>query len=156
MCAAARGSIAIAFIGPLTGDVAARGLGGRNGAVLAVRQRNRSQPDLPAIELIVLDDACRPDQGIAVVQHAAANHAIVAAVAHYCSAVAARTAPLFESARLPAVLWGSHEADITDANDYRYVHRICGTNRLESDAAARFLIARGHRRWGRRLRRCRR
>jgi len=137
--------VAIAFIGPLTGGPAARGLGGRNASMLAVAGRSAAWSQ--AVRLVVLDDACDPAQGVAAARAAVADRSIVAAVAHYCSRVAMRTAPEFEAGGLPTVLWGAHEAGITDDNAYRFVHRVCGTNRLESDSAARFLRARGHRRW---------
>ena len=56
--AAAKDTVKIAFIGPLTGGVSANGLGGRNSADLAVRLRNADPKSQYDYELAVLDDEC--------------------------------------------------------------------------------------------------
>ena len=51
--AAAKDTVRIAFIGPLTGGVSANGIGGRNSADLAVRVRNADSATKYEYELVV-------------------------------------------------------------------------------------------------------
>ena len=69
--AAAKETVRIAFIGPLTGGVAANGLGGRNSVDLAVKLRNSDPKARFSYELVVLDDECKPNVGVQVATKAA-------------------------------------------------------------------------------------
>jgi branched-chain amino acid transport system substrate-binding protein len=84
---AAKDTVKIAFIGPLTGGVSANGLGGRNSADLAVRLRNADPKSQYDYELAVLDDECKPNIGVQVARRRgrSQDHR---GVTHYCSAVA--------------------------------------------------------------------
>ena len=62
--AQAKDTVKIAFIGPLTGGVAANGIGGRNSADLAVKLRNEDPKSKYKYELVVLDDECKPNVGV--------------------------------------------------------------------------------------------
>ena len=62
--AAAKETVKLAFIGPLTGGNSALGLGGRNSADLAVKLHNASGKGKYQYELVVLDDECKPDTGV--------------------------------------------------------------------------------------------
>src|SRR5512142_374472 len=86
--AAAKDTVRIAFIGPLTGGNSAIGLGGRNSADLAVKLRNADPKARYRYELVVLDDECKPDTGVQVATRAASDRSVVAGVTHYCSVVA--------------------------------------------------------------------
>ncbi len=81
---AAKEKVKVAFIGPLTGGVAANGLGGRNSADLAVKLRNADPKAKYEYELTVLDDECKPNTAVQAATKAGADSAIIAAVAHYC------------------------------------------------------------------------
>src|SRR5262245_66557104 len=61
--AAAKDKVKVGFIGPLTGGVAANGIGGRNSAELAVRLRNADPKAKYEYALVVLDDECKPNVG---------------------------------------------------------------------------------------------
>ena len=89
--AMAKDTVRIAFIGPLTGGVAANGLGGRNAADLAVRLRNADPKARYTYELVVLDDECKPNVGVQVATRAASDNTVIAGVTHYCSTVAMAT-----------------------------------------------------------------
>lgn len=140
-------TVRIAFIGPLTGGVAANGLGGRNSADLAVRLRNAAPETKYRYRLEVLDDECKPNIGVQVATKAAASRHVVAAVAHYCSAVAMGTVDVYHRFGLPAVVWGAVLPDITYGNDYKEVHRVNGTMINQNEVAARFMTESGYRRW---------
>ena len=57
---AAKDTVKISFIGPLTGGVAANGIEGRNSADLAVKLRNEDPKAKYTYQLVALDDECKP------------------------------------------------------------------------------------------------
>lgn len=140
-------AVKIAFIGPLTGGVAANGIGGRNSADLAVRLRNADPQSQYRYELVVLDDECKPNIGVQVATKAAADDKVIAAVAHYCSAVAMGTVDVYHKFGLPAVVWGAVLPDVTYGNDFKEVHRVNGTMINQNDVAAAFMTGLGYKRW---------
>lgn len=103
----AKDTVRIAFIGPLTGGVAANGLGGRNSADLAVRLRNADPKAKYTYELMVLDDECKPNVGVQVATRAASDNSVIAGVTHYCSTVAMATVDVYKRFGLPVVVWGA-------------------------------------------------
>jgi branched-chain amino acid transport system substrate-binding protein len=145
--AVAKDTVRIAFVGPLTGGVAANGLGGRNSANLAVRLRNADPGAKYAYELVVLDDECKPNVGVQVATKAGADRRIVAAVAHYCSTVAMGTVDIYHRFGLPVVIWGAVLPDITYKNDFDEIHRVNGTMINQNEVAARFMTGLKYRRW---------
>src|SRR3979409_732369 len=84
--AAAKDKVKIAFIGPLTGGVAANGIGGRNSAELAVKLRNADPKAKYEYELAVLDDECKPNVAVQVATKAGADSSVMAAAAATTSA----------------------------------------------------------------------
>lgn len=143
--AQAKDTVKIAFIGPLSGGSSAPGLGGRNSAQLAVDQRNADPSAKYQYELVALDDECKPNIGIQVATKAASDRSIVAAIAHYCSAVGIATVDTYARFRLPVVIWGAILPEITYGNDYPQIHRVNGTMINEGILAADFLTERGYR-----------
>ena len=145
--AAAKEKVKVAFIGPLTGGVAANGIGGRNSADLAVRLRNVDPKAKYEYELTVLDDECKPNTAVQAATKAGADNAIIAAVAHYCSATAIATVDTFNRLGLPMVVWGAVLPDITYRNKYPEVHRVNGTMINQNDVAAKFMTGLGFKTW---------
>jgi branched-chain amino acid transport system substrate-binding protein len=144
---AAKDTVRIAFIGPLTGGVSANGLGGRNSAKLAVRLRNASSTARYQYELVALDDECKPNVGVQVATKAAADSSVIAAVAHYCSAVAMGTVDVYHKFGLPIVVWGAVLPDVTYSHNYREIHRVNGTMINQNDVAAKFMLGQGFKKW---------
>jgi len=145
--AAAKEKVKVAFIGPLTGGVAANGIGGRNSADLAVRLRNADPKAKYEYDLTVLDDECKPNTAVQAATKAGADNAIIAAVAHYCSATAIATVDTFNRLGLPMVVWGAVLPDITYRNKYPEVHRVNGTMINQNDVAAKFMTGLGFKTW---------
>src|SRR3954453_14111670 len=85
--AAAKDKAKVAFIGPLTGGVAANGIGARNSAELAVKLHADPKAKYD-YELLVLDDECKPNVAVQAATKAGADRSVIAAAAHYCSAAA--------------------------------------------------------------------
>jgi len=145
--AAAKDTVKIAFIGPLTGGVSANGLGGRNSADLAVRLRNADPKSQYDYELAVLDDECKPNIGVQVATKAAADRKVIAGVTHYCSAVAMGTVDVYHRFGLPVIVWGAVLPDVTYAHDYKEIHRVNGTMINQNEVAAQFMTGLKYRRW---------
>jgi branched-chain amino acid transport system substrate-binding protein len=145
--AAAKDKVKIAFIGPLTGGVAANGIGGRNSAELAVKLRNADPKAKYEYELVVLDDECKPNTAVQVATKAGADRAIIAATAHYCSAAAIATVDTFNRLGLPMIVWGAVLPDITYRNQYPEVHRVNGTMINQNEVAAKFMAGQGFKKW---------
>ena len=144
---AAKDKVKVAFIGPLTGGVAANGIGGRNSAELAVKLRNADPKAKYEYELTVLDDECKPNTAVQAATKAGADSAIVAAVAHYCSATAIATIDTFNRLELPMIVWGAVLPDITYRNKYPEVHRVNGTMINQNEVAAKFMAGLGFKTW---------
>ena len=145
--AAAKEKVKIAFIGPLTGGVAANGIGGRNSAELAVKLRNADPKAKYDYELAVLDDECKPNTAVQVATKAGADRAIIAAVAHYCSATAIATVDTFNRLELPMIVWGAVLPDVTYRNKYPEVHRVNGTMINQNEVASKFMTGLGFKTW---------
>ncbi|HCE9036894.1 branched-chain amino acid ABC transporter substrate-binding protein [Klebsiella michiganensis] len=142
----AKETVKIAFIGPLTGGASATGLGGRNSAQLAVNQHNADPAAKYTFELIKFDDECKPATGVQVVTKAATNSSIIAAIGHYCSAVAAVTVNTYHRFGLPLVVWGAVLPEITYGNNYKEIHRVNGTMINEGKLAAEYVKNSGFKR----------
>lgn len=145
--AQAKDTVKIAFIGPLTGGVAANGIGGRNSADLAVKLRNEDPKSKYKYELVVLDDECKPNVGVQVATKAAADNSIIAGVTHYCSAVAMSTVDVYRKFGMPMIVWGAVLPEITYGNDFKEVHRVNGTMINQNEVAAKFMTGLGYKRW---------
>jgi branched-chain amino acid transport system substrate-binding protein len=145
--ALAKDQVKVGFIGPLTGGVSANGLGGRNSADLAVRLRNQDGKAKYQYEMVALDDECKPNIGVQVATKLAADDDVVAAVTHYCSAVAIGTVDTYHKFGLPVVVWGAVLPDITYGNDYPEIHRVNGTMINQNETAAQFMRGLGYQNW---------
>lgn len=145
--AAAKDSVKVAFIGPLTGGVSANGLGGRNSADLAVRLRNADPKAKYSYELLSLDDECKPNIGVQVATKAASDKAVIGGVTHYCSAVAIGTVDIYHRFSLPVVVWGAVLPEVTYGNNYKAVHRVNGTMINQNQVAAKFMAGQGFKTW---------
>lgn len=145
--AQAKDTVKIAFIGPLTGGVAANGIGGRNSADLAVKLRNEDPKSKYKYELVVLDDECKPNVGVQVATKAAADNSIIAGVTHYCSAVAMSTVDVYRKFGMPMIVWGAVLPEITYGQDFKEVHRVNGTMINQNEVAAKFMTGLGYKRW---------
>ncbi|WP_448191492.1 branched-chain amino acid ABC transporter substrate-binding protein [Azospirillum sp. sgz301742] len=141
--ARAKDTVTVAFIGPLTGGVAAVGLGGRNSADLAVKLRNADAKAKYSYQLTVLDDECKPNIGVQVATKAATDKAVIGGVTHYCSAVAIGTVDVYHQFGMPAIVWGAVLPDITYANDYKEIDRVNGTMINQNEVAAKFMTDKG-------------
>jgi branched-chain amino acid transport system substrate-binding protein len=145
--AAAKDKVKVGFIGPLTGGVAANGIGGRNSAELAVKLRNVDPQAKYDYELVVLDDECKPNTAVQVATKMAADRSVIAAATHYCSAVAIATVETYHKFGFPIIVWGAVLPDITYRNKFAEVHRVNGTMINQNDTAAKLMASLGFKKW---------
>ena len=145
--AAAKDKVKVAFIGPLTGGVAANGIGARNSAELAVKLRNADPRAKYEYELLVLDDECKPNVAVQVATKAGADRSVIAAAAHYCSAAAIAAVETYNRLGLPMVVWGAVLPDITYRAKYPEVHRVNGTMINQNEVAAKLMTGLGFKKW---------
>jgi branched-chain amino acid transport system substrate-binding protein len=145
--AAAKDKVKVGFIGPLTGGVAANGIGGRNSADLAVKLRNADPKAKYEYEFVVLDDECKPNVGVQVATKLAADRSLIAAATHYCSAVAIGTVETYHKFGLPIIVWGAVLPDITYRNKFAEIHRVNGTMINQNDTAAKLMASLGFKKW---------
>jgi branched-chain amino acid transport system substrate-binding protein len=145
--APAKDKVKVGFIGPLTGGVAANGIGGRNSAELAVKLRNAEPQAKYDYELVVLDDECKPNIGVQVATKMAADRSVIAAATHYCSAVAIGTVETYHKFGFPIIVWGAVLPDITYRNKFAEVHRVNGTMINQNETAAKLMASQGFKKW---------
>ena len=145
--AAAKQTVKIAFIGPLTGGVSANGLGGRNSTDLAVRLRNDDPKAKYTYELVSLDDECKPNIGVQVATKAASDNAIIAGVTHYCSAVAVGTVDVYHKFGMPVIVWGAVLPEVTYGHDNKEINRVNGTMINQNQVAAKFMTGLKYKKW---------
>ena len=141
----AKETVKVGFIGPLTGGLSALGVGGRNSADLAVQEANEDPNSKFLYELTSFDDECKPNVGIQVATKAASDRKMVGAVTHYCSAVALGTVGIYHRFKMPAIVWGAVQPDITYGNDYKEIFRTPGTMINQNEQAAKFMYGKGYR-----------
>jgi len=145
--AAAKEQVKVGFIGPLTGGVAANGIGGRNSAELAVKLRNADPQAKYEYELVVLDDECKPNVGVQVATRMAADRSVVAAATHYFSVVAIGTVETYHKFGFPIIVCGAVLPDITYRNQFAEVHRVNGTMINQNETAAQLMAKLGFKKW---------
>lgn len=142
--AAAKDTVKIAWVGPLTGALSAHGIGGRNSAELAVKLMNAKPDAKYNYELVTLDDECKPNVGVQVVTKIAADRSISAAIPHYCSATAIATVDIFNRFKLPMVVWAAVLPEITYGHQYPEVHRVSGILIGQNRVGAEFMKGLGY------------
>ncbi len=140
----AKEKVKIAFVGPLTGAISQHGIGGRNSAELAIKLKNADPATKYEYELVAMDDECKPNVGVQVVTKIASDNSIVAAIPHYCSAVAIATVDIYSRFKLPMVVWAAVLPDITYAKKVPEIHRVSGTLIGQNRVGAQFMKQLGY------------
>jgi branched-chain amino acid transport system substrate-binding protein len=141
---AAKKTVKIAWVGPMTGGNAGPGLGGKNSFDLAVREANADATKKYTYEPVFIDDECKPDVGVQAALKAASDPAVMGSVSHYCSTVAISTVDTFHNNGLADIVWGAVLPAITYGNDYKEVFRVNGTQIQQNDVHAQMDIDWGY------------
>ena len=139
----------IGVISPLSGDLAALGLGIKNSVDLAVKQANESGA-IPGwtLELAAEDDEAKPDVGKNAATKLAADKDVVAVVGNLNSSVSQSVQPVLASAKITMVSPANTNPSLTQGADfatapkrtYPNYFRTCTTDSIQGPFAARYLF----------------
>ncbi len=132
--------VKIGFLGPITGANAAEGAAARNAFLMAIDNVNKSGKFPYTIEVMVIDDAGKPETGMAGAQQIVADPLIVAASGHWNSGVAEATIPIFKQAEIPLLIWGAIRDTLTSPENYPYITRSAPTAVQENEPLSHTMI----------------
>lgn len=132
--------VKIGFLGPITGANSAEGAAARNAFLLAIEQANESGRFPYQIDVMVIDDAGKPETGMAGAQQIVADPTVIAASGHWNSGVAEATIPVFKQAEIPMLIWGAIRDTLTSPENYPYITRSAPTAAQENQPLADALI----------------
>lgn len=135
--ALAKDTIALGFIGPLTGANGLQGLGARNGFQLAIDQ---VPDDFPyTVKGLAEDDASKSQVGVHAAMKLVNDPDMVALTCCWNSPVALAIMPVVKRANIPLVVWGAISPKITDQN-FAQVTRTAPTLTQENGPMAEWLV----------------
>ena len=138
-----RGNIRIGLITGLTGPTAAWGEPTRNGAAMAVDDINkRGGVRGRRVELLVEDDAGKPEQSAAVATKLITRDDVIALVCCDSSSRSLAAAPIAQSYGTPMVSPTSSLPAVTKVGDT--IFRVCPTDDFEAAVLARLAVDRLH------------
>ena len=134
----AHAEILIAVAGPMTGPDAGTGEEIRQGAEMAVADINANGGVLGEnVRLIVGDDACDPDQAVAVANQLV-NNGVVFVAGHFCSHSSIPASKVYEKAGVLMISPGSTNPRLTDEGGDN-VFRVCGRDDQQGIVAGDYL-----------------
>ena len=133
-------TVKIAFIGPLTGDNAAVGIGSKNSFELKVNEVLASGDYPYNVEVVYEDDASDPATGVAAANKVCSDPDVVAAATHWNSPVGLATVSVFHKFGVAQVFWGTIHSDIIYGNDYKEVTRVIPTSLESNELAAEWAV----------------
>jgi branched-chain amino acid transport system substrate-binding protein len=137
---AAQAEIRIAVAGPMTGANAWFGEQYQRGTELAVADLNARGGVLgESVELIVGDDACDPDQAVALARKLISDGAVFVA-GHWCSHSAIPASKVYEAAEILMIAPGAISSRLTDEGGPN-VFRVCGRDDRQGIKVADHLVA---------------
>lgn len=140
--------VKLGFLSPITGPNAAEGAAARNAFQMAIDAANASGDFPYTIELVIIDDASKPEVGAAGAQQVVADNQVVAATGHWNSGVAEATIPIFKQAEIPLLIWGAIREGLTSPENYPYITRSAPTAAQENEPLANLLIKDlGYKKW---------
>ena len=135
---AAIADLSVAFVGPITGQVAAVGEQGTRGAKLAVDNINAAGGiNGEQVRLQIGDDACDPKQAVNVANQIASDD--VAFVAgHMCSGASIPASKVYEDEGILMISPASTSPRLTDEGGWN-VARVCGRDDAQGKVAGGYL-----------------
>lgn len=130
--------IAIAAIGPMTGQDAANGEQMRRGIDAALGAVNAAGGVLgQQVRVIYKDDACDPKQGVAVANQLGGEH-VVAVIGPMCSGVAIPIAPILNEEGLVMISPSATNPAVTESH-LDNVFRVCGRDDQQGAAVGQYV-----------------
>lgn len=126
--------VKIAAIQPITGPNASIGIGIMNSIELAVNQANaRKVLGETKIELIKLDDASKPEQGVNAAIKAISDSQVIAVTAHWNSPVALATNDVFHREGVVNLVTSAISYLITQEKHYDEIFRTVTPDNYQCD-----------------------
>jgi branched-chain amino acid transport system substrate-binding protein len=136
LSACEREPVRIGFVGGISGRVADLGVGGRNGALLAVEERNaRGGINGRNVELLIRDDEQNPETAKRVTRQLVEQN-VEAVIGPMTSGMAIAIVPIFNERRLVAVSPTVTTTELSGKDDYFL--RILPDTRTFAPKSARF------------------
>ena len=128
--------IKIALACPLTGDVAAMGLGMKNGAQMAIDKANAKKivPNVK-FELLPLDDRANEREAVSVANQIAGDLSVVAIIGHLNSGCSIPASKVYNRNNLLMITPASTNPKLTLQN-FKNVFRLCTTDEVQGSFAA--------------------
>ncbi len=141
---AASGPIKIGMVIPISGSSAPTGAYMENGAQLAVDEINDAGGILDGrmLELLVEDEACDAQQGVASANKLVSSEVVVS-VGGYCSGATLPQLPIFGGANIPMIIPAANSQDLV-REGLKNVFLINGTGLQQSTAALDFITKSGY------------
>jgi branched-chain amino acid transport system substrate-binding protein len=135
---AAEAATRIAVAGPMTGANAWFGEQYQRGAELAVADLNARGGVLgESVELIVGDDACDPDQAVALA-HKLVSDGVAFVAGHWCSHSSIPASEVYETVEILMIAPGAINSKLTDEGGPN-VFRVCGRDDRQGTKVADYL-----------------
>jgi branched-chain amino acid transport system substrate-binding protein len=139
--AAAKKSVKLAYMGPLTGGAAFLGQDQIPGAIWAIDQYNRTNPKVK-IELVKADSQCDPTVAANVAPGVAADKGIIGVIGTACSGEARNSFPAYKAAGLTMIAPSASAVDLTNrkakSNGFPVFHRVVANDSFQGPALARY------------------
>jgi branched-chain amino acid transport system substrate-binding protein len=137
------GTVKLAMVVPISGSSAPTGEYMANAAQLAVDEINEAGGVLDGreLELLVEDEACDAQQGVASANKAVSAGAVVS-VGGYCSGATLPQLPIFEEANVPMIIPAANSQDLVNQG-LKNVFLVNGTGNQQSTAALQYMIKTG-------------
>jgi branched-chain amino acid transport system substrate-binding protein len=130
--------VKIGVSSPFTGDIAALGLGIRNGAQLAIEE---AAPELEemgiALSMLAVDDAGDPKTGVNAANQMVSDSAVVGIVAHLNSGVSIPASAVYNEAGVVQVSPASTNPALT-LQGFENVFRVCTIDTVQGSFAAEY------------------
>lgn len=132
-------AIKIGVAGSHSGDLAPYGIPPKNAVVLAAEQLNQRGGLLgEKVELVILDDACKPGMAANVANKMVAER-VVAVIGHICSGATKAALPIYMSAKIPVISPSATSPELTLEGDYPYFFRTIPHDAMQAMVQAEFV-----------------
>ncbi|WP_241977437.1 branched-chain amino acid ABC transporter substrate-binding protein [Cryobacterium sp. TMS1-13-1] len=137
------GTVKLAMVVPISGSSAPTGEYMANAAQLAVDEINEAGGVLDGrqLELLVEDEACDAQQGVASANKAVSAGAVIS-VGGYCSGATLPQLPIFEEANVPMIIPAANSQDLVNQG-LKNVFLVNGTGNQQSTAALEYMLKTG-------------
>jgi branched-chain amino acid transport system substrate-binding protein len=133
-CEKKRPPIKVGFVGPLTGRLSDLGINGRNGAILAVEERNESGGiNGRPVELISKDDQNNSEVALKVDKDLI-EEGVVAIIGHITSSMSMKAVPFINEKKVVMISPTTSTDQLSGMDDYFF--RLTPSNKTQADHLA--------------------